>query len=306
MTRFGLVLLGWLLASVAFAQQEIPLWPAGHAANHGASAASSEPVPDRIVIHHQPSMLVYLPKHDATGAAVMICPGGGYGRLAMDHEGWQVAEWFNDRGIAAFVLKYRCGGGKNGHPAPLNDAVRGMKLIRSLAGDWNIEPEKVGVIGFSAGGHLASSVSTLVDEGDAGSSDPIARLSSRPAFSVLIYPVITMQQDATHSGSRRNLLGASPDDAMVEKLSTDRQVSALTPPTFIAHASDDKGVLPENAIRYYRALIEHDVPAELHLYERGGHGFGMRTLENKVNDWLGDLDAWLRVHGLAPPKSDAQ
>ncbi|MCO6042789.1 alpha/beta hydrolase [Aeoliella sp. ICT_H6.2] len=276
------------------AQQEIPLWPEGNPANQGTGEAVTEPSPNRLVVHHRPSVDMYVPEKFSTGAAVLVCPGGGYGVLAIDHEGEQVAQWLNARGIAAFVLKYRCGGGENGHPVPLNDALRGMRLIRSMAEEIGIEPDRVGVMGFSAGGHLASSVSTLWDEGNPEADDAIDRLSSRPDFSILVYPVISMRMVATHSGSRRNLLGDNPDEALVAKMSTDEQVNDKTPPTFLAHASDDRGVVPANSIQYFEALVKHGVPCELHMYEHGGHGFGMNTLKTKQNQWLDDLDVWLQ------------
>lgn len=278
--------------SPAVAQQEIPLWPEGHAANQGTGDAVTEPRPDRLVVHYHPTMEMYLPEDFAGGPAVLVCPGGGYGVLAIDHEGRQVAKWLNDRGIAAFVLKYRCGA-KNPHPAPLSDALRGMRLIRSMAEEHKINPYQVGVMGFSAGGHLASSTSTMWDMGNPESDDPIEQLSSRPDFSILVYPVVSLNPDIAHMGSRRNLLGGKAEQSLVDQMSTDQRVTKQTPTTFLAHASDDRGVVPANSIRYFEALVKHRVPAELHLYEHGGHGFGMNTLESKQNQWLDDLDVWL-------------
>ncbi|WP_442483215.1 alpha/beta hydrolase [Aeoliella sp. SH292] len=276
------------------AQDPILLWPDDHPANTSSDKGAEEVASNRLVIHDHPGIVPYLVDDSPTRAAVLIVPGGGYGVLAIDHEGTEVAKWLNERGINALILRYRCGGGKNGHPAPLDDARRGMKLIRANAEKWHVDPSRVGVIGFSAGGHLASSLSTMWDEGDASSSDPIERLSSRPDFSVLVYPVISMEDGVTHGGSRRNLLGESPDASLVEKMSTYKQVNDRTPPTFLAHATDDTGVIPENAIRYYKALVAAKVPAEAHFYEHGGHGFGMNTLKTKANRWLDDLEAWLK------------
>jgi acetyl esterase/lipase len=292
-SRILLLLLSITVATVTMAQDPILLWPDDHPANARSDKNAEEIAENRLVIHDHPSIVPYLVDDSATRAAVLIVPGGGYGVLAYDHEGTEVAKWLNERGINAFILRYRCGGGKNGHPAPLDDARRAMKLIRSNAKEWNIDPSRLGVIGFSAGGHLASSLSTMWDEGDASSSDPIEQLSSRPDFSVLVYPVISMEDGVTHGGSRRNLLGESPDAALVEKMSTYNQVTDRTPPTFIAHATDDAGVIPENSIRYYQALVRAKVPVEAHYYERGGHGFGMNTLRTKANHWLDDLEAWL-------------
>lgn len=282
------------VGSSSVAQQEIALWPEGHPANQGSGPAITEASPNRLVVHHHPTMDMYLPEKFTTGAAVLVCPGGGYGVLAIDHEGIEVAKWLNARGIAAFVLKYRCGGGDNGHPAPLSDALRGIRLIRSRADEHAIKPDHVGVMGFSAGGHLASSASTLWDEGNPDAEDPIDQISSRPDFSILVYPVISMRNGTTHGGSRHNLLGENPDEALVGKMSTDEQVNAKTPPTFLAHASDDRGVVPANSIHYFEALVKNGVPCELHMYEHGGHGFGMNTLKTQQNQWLDDLDVWLK------------
>lgn len=294
----GLVPASCMVATLALGQNELPLWPAEHPANQGDGPASHEKSPNRLVVNHHPSVLVYKPEASANGAAVLICPGGGYGVLAIDHEGWDAAEWLNARGITAFVLKYRCGADKNLHPDPLDDAKRAMRIIRANAEQWDLDSNRIGILGFSAGGHLAATASTLFDGGVAESDDPIEQVSSRPDYSVLVYPLTTLRDDVTHRYSKKNLLGPKPTDEMVVKLSADKQVTKQTPPTFIAHASDDGAVLPENAILYYRALLKHDVPAELHLYQGGGHGFGMRTLESKANNWLGDLDRWLARNAI--------
>lgn len=291
--RTLLFLFSILLTTMTMAQDEILLWPDDHPANVSSGDSAEQVAESRTVVHDHPGILVRLAKENNTGACVLVIPGGGYGRLAMDHEGTQVAKWLNERGIHAAILQYRCGGGKNSHPAPLDDARRAMKLIRSNAKAWSVDPKRVGVIGFSAGGHLASSLSTMWDDGDPSADDSIERQSSRPDFSMLVYPVISMEEGIAHGGSRQNLLGDSPDTQFVEKMSTYRQVNDRTPPTFLAHATDDTGVIPENSIRYYQALVRHKVPAEAHFYDRGGHGFGMRTLETKANRWLDDLEAWL-------------
>lgn len=289
-----------LLAIAGNAQgDEIPLWPEGHPANQGERPAVTEPRPNRLVVHRSPSLELYLPEKFNTQAVVLVCPGGGYGVLAIDHEGREVGKWLEARDVAAAVLKYRCGGGDNAHPAPLSDALRAMRLLRSLADKWKWKTDKVGVMGFSAGGHLAASVSTMSDVGDAESDDPIERLSSKPNFSMLVYPVISMQTGLTHGGSRKNLLGESPSAELVEQMSCEKRVTAETPPTFLAHASDDQPVKPANSLRYFEALLKHKVPAELHIYEHGGHGFGMRTLESKQNQWLDDLEVWLARHAGA-------
>jgi acetyl esterase/lipase len=234
----------------------------------------------------------------ASGAAVVICPGGGYGGLAMAKEGLEVAQWMQKRGIAGFVLRYRCGGGKNQQPVPLRDAQRALRMVRSRAKEWNVDPDRIGILGFSAGGHLASTAATMFDDGDAGSNDPVARMASRPDFAVLVYPVISMAEGVTHGGSRQNLLGPDADMELVERWSTDRQVTAKTPPTFLIHASDDEAVPVKNSLLFYEALVKHGNPAELHVYEEGGHGFGMLRGDRPADQWPELLEAWLKIRGL--------
>jgi acetyl esterase/lipase len=209
-----------------------------------------------------------------------------------------MGRWLADRGISTFVLKYRHGGGVHQHPVPLSDIQRAIRVVRSQSADWKIVSDRVGVMGFSAGGHLASSVGTHFDSGNQESSSAIERQSCRPDFMVLIYPVISMDARITHAGSLKNLLGEQPDPQQVELMSNDKQVSSDTPPTFIAHAADDGAVPVENALRFYRALIEHKVPAELHIFEKGGHGFGMRQ-QGPVEEWPNLLANWLKSRGLA-------
>ena len=200
-------------------EQEILLWPADHPANAGNEPLTTG-MPewlDRVT--RSPAITPFLPEKDAAaGAAVVICPGGGYGGLAMAKEGMEVAQWMQKRGIAGFVLRYRCGGGKNQQPVPLEDAQRAIRMVRQRAAEWNIDPERVGILGFSAGGHLASTAATMFDDGKADAPDNIDRLSSRPAFAVLVYPVISMKEGVTHGGSRQNLLGRDADEALVKRL----------------------------------------------------------------------------------------
>jgi acetyl esterase/lipase len=284
-------------ATLSIAEETL-LWPAGHQAN-GTDAESGDESQERIVVRRNPSIVTMLPKkQNASGAGVVICAGGGYSILAFEKEALEVGKWMNDRGIAAFCLKYRCGGSPNEHPAPLNDVLRAMRLVRHRAAEWNVEPDKIGVMGFSAGGHLAACASTLSDTGDPQANDPLDRLSSRPAFSLLIYPVITMQDDAVHQGSMRNLLGESPSSADLEHLSADLQVTPQTPTAFLVHATDDRGVQVENSLRYYRALVAQNVPAELHVFAAGGHGFGMRPTGKPVDVWPGLAEKWLQNRGL--------
>jgi acetyl esterase/lipase len=239
------------------------------------------------------------PEFERNGTAMVICPGGAYGGLSFEKEGTEMAKFLNQYGITCFVLKYRHGGGPHQHPVPLADVQRAMRVVRSQADEWKVASERIGVLGFSAGGHLASSVGTHFDIGDNKANDIVDKQSCRPDFLVLIYPVISMDAKITHATSLKNLLGEKPDHALVELTSNDLHVTADTPPTFIAHASDDQAVPVENALRFYRALVEHKVPAELHVFAEGGHGFGMRRKDKPVVEWPNLLVNWLRSRELA-------
>lgn len=263
-----------------------PLWP------EGAPGAKGEDDKDI------PAVLVYLPPADkANGAAVVICPGGGYGALAMDHEGHQIARWLNSHGVAGIILKYRLGP-KYNHPTQLHDAQRGLRHARAHAKEWNIDPNRVGILGFSAGGHLASTAGTHFDRGQTDAKDPIDRLSARPDFMVLLYPVITFDGPFAHVGSRNNLLGKNPAPDLVENLCNDRQVTKDTPPTFLVHTTEDSGVPPENSVLFYLALARHKVPAEMHIYEKGRHGLGLGPRDLPFSSWPDRCVAWLAGRGL--------
>jgi acetyl esterase/lipase len=253
----------------------------------------------------KPSITVFKAEKP-NGAAVVVCPGGGYGFLADDHEGKQVAEWLNTLGVTAFVLKYRIvTKDRPGpvHPAPLSDAQRAIKLVRLKAKDFGIDPKRVGIWGFSAGGHLASSAATHWDLG-LGNGNDIDNRSSRPDFCILAYPVITMEDGVTHAGSKRNLLGAKPDPKLVELMSNEKQVTKNTPPTFIFHTSADTAVLPENAVRFYLACKKAGVPVEMHIYEKGKHGVGLGRDpkwtggEKSVATWPDRLAEWMKSREL--------
>jgi acetyl esterase/lipase len=245
----------------------------------------------------QPSLTVYLPTSSKPGAtAVVVCPGGGYGHLAVDHEGKQIARWLNDHGAAAFVLKYRLGP-RYHHPAPLEDAQRAIRLVRTNATKWNIDPHRVGIWGFSAGGHLASTAGTHFDGGKTDAADPIDRESCRPDFMILCYPVISLKPPYTHGGSLHNLLGKDPDPALVKSLSNESQVTSRTPPTFLMHTSTDKAVPPENSVQFYLALQKAGVPAELHIYQNGPHGVGLAQRDKVLSTWPDLLAAWMTSHG---------
>lgn len=289
----------WLCACVrgpVAGPTAVVLWPDGVP---GAKEIRSEESysEGRIRHVHEPTLTVYLPPEDkATGTAVVIAPGGGYGILAIDKEGHDVAQWLNSLGVAGIVLKYRLA--EYGHPAPLQDAQRALSTVRSRAAEWNIDPHRIGVMGFSAGGHLASTAGTHFHDGNSNAEDPIERAGSRPDFMILIYPVISMQEGLTHQGSRKNLLGLNPDEQLVEHLSNERQVTPETPPAFLVHADDDNAVPVENSVFFYLALRKAAVPAEMHIYEKGGHGFGLGVRGGSVTSWPRRCADWMAGRGL--------
>jgi acetyl esterase/lipase len=231
---------------------------------------------------------------EAAGTGVVVCPGGGYQMLAMDHEGRQIAQWLNSMGIAAFVLKYRLGP-RYRHPAPLLDAQRALRMVRSRAAGFRVSPSRIGIWGFSAGGHLASTASTHFDTGKSNAPDLVERVSSRPDFAILAYPVISFTTEYTHVGSRRNLLGDAPDPALVEFLSNEKQVTPETPPTFLFHTDEDDGVPPENSVVYYMALRKAGVPAEMHIFRCGKHGVGLAPTDQILSKWSDCLANWLKA-----------
>jgi acetyl esterase/lipase len=264
----------------------VPLWPGG------------APLAVGMTPQDIPALTPYYPANPAgTGTAVVVCPGGSYRHLAMDHEGRQVAEWFNKHGIPAFVLTYRLGP-RYRHPAMLLDAQRAIRYVRMLAPELSLRPDRIGIMGFSAGGHLASTAGTHFDEGQSDAEAPIDRLSARPDFLILGYPVISFTESYTHKGSREHLLGLSPDPALVESLSNERRVSSRTPPTFLFHTDDDSTVPPENSVAFYLALKRAGVPAELHVYQHGTHGIGLAPADAVLSTWPDRLADWLRVRGL--------
>ena len=246
---------------------------------------------------NDPVLLIRLAEKSESGAAVMICPGGGYTMLAMDHEGEQVAKWFNERGVHAFILKYSLGkfdGSGAKHPDMINDAKRAFRIIRSGALKWNIDPDKIGVMGFSAGGHLAATLCTHFDDGNKLAEDIIERESCLPNFCILAYPVITMEGPDAHWGSRRFLLGPTPSRKDISDLSNEKHVSAITPPTFIFHTGDDASVPVQNSIDYYHALRKYGIPAELHIFEHGRHGVGLVVEDEALGQWQWLLENWLK------------
>src|SRR3954452_20051410 len=251
----------------------------------------------------KPSLTFYpVSGPSASGTGVIVCPGGGYGALAMDHEGEQIAEFLNKLGISAFVLKYRLGP-RYHHPAPLMDAQRAIRIVRSRSKELGIAADRIGIWVFSAGGHLASTTATHFDAGKADAQDPVERAGSRPDFAILAYPVITFtEEEYVHKGSRRNLLGDNPDPALVLSLSNEKQVTAQTPPTFLFHTDGDTGVPPENSVLFYLALRKARVPAEMHIYEKGKHGVGLAQNDPVLSSWPARLTDWFRTRGLLPEK----
>jgi acetyl esterase/lipase len=277
-----------LLLVVPFTVAQAPakkyvLWPKGAPGAKGTEAKDI------------PGVTVYLPPADkASGSAVVICPGGGYGFLAMDHEGHQVARWLNSLGVAGIILQYRIAP-RYHHPAMLQDAQRALRFTRAHAKQWGLDPHKVGILGFSAGGHLASTAATHFDEGQADAADPIERQGCRPDFAILVYPVITLKGPYAHIGSRNNLLGErAKDEKLIEELSNEKRVTKRTPPTFLVTTSEDKAVPAENCVFFYLALRKAGVPAELHVFEKGRHGLGLGPREMPFSLWPGLCAAWLR------------
>jgi acetyl esterase/lipase len=265
--------------------EAVPLWPDG-----APGAKGSQPF-------DIPTITPYLPDPgNASSPAFVVCPGGGYGGLA-PHEGDGYARWLSRHGVAAFVLTYRLGSHGYRHPAMLNDAARAVRLVRAKAADWKVDPNRVGIMGSSAGGHLASTLLTHFDVGDANASDPVDRQSSRPDLGILCYAVITMGSD-THGGSRQNLLGPNPSPELIELLSNEKQVTDQTPPCFIWHTWEDKAVKVENSLEFAAALRRHNVPFDLHIYTKGAHGLGLGgTDEEKMHPWSKDCLFWLKAQG---------
>ncbi len=285
MNGTALLLVCFMAGMVAQADEPVLLWANGAPGALGTGEAD------------KPCLLPFPASADtATGAGIVVCPGGGYGGLAMDHEGHQVAAWLNANGISAFILKYRVTPYK--HPIPLGDVQRAIRTVRSHAQEWRTDPARLGVLGFSAGGHLASTAATHFDKGNADAADPIERMSSRPDFAVLIYPVVTMDGPFCHHGSRTNLMGENPPKELVELLSNEKQVTADTPPMFLIHSSADKAVPAENSVQMYLALRKAGVPAEMHIYEKGEHGYGLGTGDPVLSTWPGHCIAWLGMHGF--------
>lgn len=243
-----------------------------------------------------PMLYPFIVSNQKTVAGFIICPGGGYQHLSV-REGPPIAQWLNSLGINAFVLKYRIGP-KYHHPVEMEDMLRAIRVVRSQAADWHVDPDRIGIIGFSAGGHMASTAATHFDLGDASAADPIDRVSCRPDLAILMYPVITMMDPYVHASSRTYLLGEHPDPAQMELLSNEKHVSSTTPPCFIVQTADDRTVPVENSLMFAMALRENKVPVELHIFEHGPHGFALGGKDPILSTWPGMAATWLKAHGF--------
>jgi len=288
-----------LMSSLSAQNFTLKVWPNGAPIKNNPPGEEHSWVDGikRIENISEAEIYVYLPEKDkSTGAAVVICPGGGYWIEAIEHEGTQIAEFLQKNGVAGIVLKYRL---PYGNPEiPLMDAQRAIRLVRSKAKEWNIDPDKIGIAGASAGGHLASTAGTHFDSGDPKSGDPLARLSCRPDFMLLLYPVVTFKEEWGHMGSRKNLIGPGNDWKMVEEYSNELQVTADTPPAFLVLADDDKSVPPRNSIEFYLAMKKFGIPAEMHIFSEGGHGFGMKPTGLPVSNWPNLFIGWLKSRDI--------
>ena len=277
-----------LTLSTSFAMTREPLWKDGAP---GAKGQEPKDIPT----------LDYYPVENGTGAAVVICPGGGYGGLATDHEGKQIAKWLNDNKIMGVVLEYRHNGRGYQNPAPMQDVQRAIQTVRARAAEFKLDTTKIGVLGFSAGGHLAGTAATKFTAGDPNATDPVAKLSSRPDFAILCYAVLTLgEKGVTHFGSQQNLLGKDASEELIKSFSIPEQVTKDTPPTFLWHTDEDTGVPAENSINYYKACRKHKVPAELHIFAKGRHGVGLGLGIEGTKNWSANCIAWLKAMKFIP------
>ncbi len=298
MKKLFLLILISIFPNTLFAQKTMKLWPEDIPFSNGIVGEEEYTDKGHVKNIQDPTITIYLPeKAKATGAAVVICPGGGYRVLAIKHEGHDIAKWFNEFGVAGIVVKNRLPTSENitdTSEVAMTDAQRAVRMVRHHAADWGIEKDKIGIMGFSAGGHLASTVGTHFDYGIANSADPIQKVSCRPDFMILMYPVISMSEDFMHAGSMKNLLGNNQSYEQKLRFSNEKQVTSETPPAILIHSSDDKAVPVENSIRFYEAMIKNNVPAELHIFNSGGHGYGLgRKDGTSHNLWKENCQAWM-------------
>jgi len=291
---FVLVVAGFTTMAQDF---KLKVWPNGAPESNGMTLPEEVFEGRRVRNVSEAEMYVYLPKIGInTGAAVVICPGGGYIMEAMDHEGYELAEWLSTQGVAGIVLKYRLPYGHD--KIPLEDAQRALRIVHQKAPEWGINPAKIGIAGSSAGGHLAATAGTRFDMGKADASDPIEKYSCRPDFMLLLYPVITFSEEFGHMGSRTNLIGSGNKWELVEKYSNELHVTAQTPPTFLILADDDVAVPTRNSIEFYMALKKYKIPAEMHIFRDGGHGFGMTKKNLPVDQWPNLFAQWMKAQGI--------
>ncbi|WP_319590450.1 alpha/beta hydrolase [uncultured Draconibacterium sp.] len=285
MKKINLILLLSLITGITIAQNKtLKVWPNGAPNDNGMTEPEEKYDGVRVRNVSEAEMYVFTPDAEInTGAAVVICPGGGYWIEAMDHEGYDIARFLQDKGITGIVLKYRLP--YENHEVPSSDLRQAIRIVRANAKEWGIKPEKIGIAGSSAGGHLASTAGTVFDYGNKESTDKIKQQSCRPDFMLLLYPVITMNEEYTHMGSRENLIGKGYNKDLVRKYSNELNVSAETPPTFLVLADDDTAVPPKNSISFYLKLKEFNVPAEMHIFQKGGHGFGIRKNDIPADNW---------------------
>jgi acetyl esterase/lipase len=303
-STFGLFFFTLLLININAQNPVLKIWPDGIPGSikndsYSEKVTLTNGMPSRYEKVTDPTISVFLPPADkATGSAVLICPGGGYGVLAFDHEGFAIARWLNDNGIAGIILKYRLPSDmimKDKSIGPLQDAQEAMRIIRRNASEWKIDPYKIGVIGFSAGGHLASTLSTHYAEIVYDVSDTT---SARPDFSLLIYPVISFDGSITHSGSRRNLIGENPSYDVIKHFSNELQITAETPPAFLVHSADDNVVPFKNSIVYSESLQRNKIPVEMHIFQKGGHGYGLSVNNGTQSSWPDLCMNWLKAVGF--------
>ena len=300
--RASALVTAFLLLSAGLARAQdtaprvIPIWPEG-VPNAQPNGGVERLENDRVSNVQNPTLTYYpAPAAIANGTAVIVCPGGGYVRLSISNEGSGFAKMLNAMGVSAFVLRYRLV--EYGQPAPLQDVLRAIRLVRSRAKEFGLDPARIGVMGSSAGGHLAASAGTLFDapEGRTGNTEFDA-ISGRPTFMALMYPVITMKGPFVHAGSRRSLLGENPSDTLADRWSVEQQVGAQTPPAFIVHTGEDATVPIENSVMFFQALRKYRIDAEMHLFEKGPHGFGTRADLGQTSEWPKRFEEWLRSHG---------
>jgi acetyl esterase/lipase len=305
--KFLLLMCTLTASALAAEATDIPLWPEGVPTDMRADApAKTTPPVETVdaggwVKHIAVPRLTLVPAamDRPTGTAVIICPGGGYSGLSREREGYQYARWLSGLGVTSFILTNRVG--DFGHPAPLQDVLRAVRLVRSRAAEFKINPARLGVMGSSAGGHLAASAGTLFDEPEGKTGAPLDATSARPDFLMLMYPVITLRDPVAHAGSRKNLLGEHATPEMIERMSLETRVTAATPPTVLVHTQEDTSVPIENAILFFQALTRAKVPAELYAFEHGSHGMGLKPGFGTASDWPKRLEEWLRHRGLLDP-----